>query len=390
MKKLVSLAIILVMILSVIPVNAAIDMDKVKVLPLNKVSKNSGSITVTPIGDTDGVSNVYRVYGGGASARVTGKFSIELNDIPSDVAAGDYIYINFYYRINSKYTDGTTDTVAPSPFYQYPKFGGTSGTGNFGYSQADVEFDKWYMGSIKTTFETATATGQRFVMVFQAGEYVSVDIGGITAMYLGPVTYTSDDEFNVDGQINQFISVASFSSIMVDGEEVDLATYPESFNKTVAWTGSLPEIIAVDGRGNTVAIDPEKDVVYEGNLPKTVYLTAYPLDCNMFDPDSSNKKVYAINLDYHRTLTDVVADGSSITLNLDIFNLNSEKLDYTAVICAYDKVTGKCVASVPYKVSLAETDDSKHFSFTYTGDKNYADYDCKAYVISPLRMFKIN
>ena len=390
MKKMLSFVIALIMIFGVIQVNAAIDYDKVKALPVKKISRTSGAITVSYKGEVDGIKDVYNIYGGGATGRVTGKFQIELSDIPSGVAAGDYIYIKFYYRINSKYTDGVTDTVNPGSFFPYPKFGATSGTGNFGYSSGSAVKDTWYMGTIKTTLEAATATFQRFVMIFQAGEYVNIDLGGVSAMYIGPVTYTSDDSLNVEGQINELISTASFSSIKFDGKEIDLSANPDSYSTKIGWTGKLPEIVAVDGMGNTIKVNPDTDIVYDGKLPKTVYLTAYALDQNIFDPGNSSKKVYTINIDYHRVLTNVTVNGSSVTFDADIYNLNNENLNYTAVICIYDKTNGKCIAAVPYKISVPEEKDSDIFSFTYPGDRDYTDYDCKAFIISPVGMFKIN
>jgi len=390
MKKIVSFVIALVMVLGVIQVNAAIDYGKIKSLNEIDVKKNAGAITVSNKGYLDGVSGVYNICGGGASSRVTGKFNINFANMPSGAAAGDNIYIKFYYRINSKYTDGTTATVKPTSFYNYAKFGATSGIGGFGYKSAEIEMDKWYMGTVKTTFESASSAFLRIVLIFQAGEYVNVDIGEINAVYIGPVTYESTDELNVEGQINQLVSTASFSSISFDGEEINLQENPDSCNKTIDWKGTLPAITAKDGMGNTVTVNPDTDVVYDGKLPKKINLTAYALEHNKFEPDDTNKKVYTINLDYIRAASDVTVDGSNVTLNVDVYNLNNEKLNYVATLCIYEKATGKCVAAVPYNIALDETDDNKSFSFTYSGKVDYTDYECKSYVISTLRMFKVN
>ena len=125
------------------------------------------------------------------------------------------------------------------------------------------------------------------------------------------------------------------------------------------------------------------------------------MDYDVTNYSDDRKKEYLVNIDFYRAGTEVTVDGEATTdlssctggekvvMNASIYNPLGETADYTAVMGIYKGK--KCLATIPWKISVTGTDVSKTIPVEYTlpaGD--YTGCEVRTFVISPLRMFKVN
>ncbi|MBR5518708.1 MAG: hypothetical protein IKV86_06765 [Clostridia bacterium] len=362
-------------------------------------NKNWSVVSIVDIDDTY-FDKAVRIESKGTNV-APGTNQVRLQFATDGIEAGEYIYVSFYYRQLSSLGDKTYTEKTPA--FSIPEIGKNSGrvtpiTQTSQYLSAE-QFDTWYKVSFIYPISAAVAAGNTYVQLGfskpSAGlpEYV-MEVADLKIMTFGLATGPSSDY--VKTEINNVISTADFSSVTFDGAEVDLSVYPDEYTQSIYWNGTLPVIDGTDVNGNPV------DVEYDGDsVPQTVKLTAYCMDYDVTNYSDDRKKEYLVNIDFYRAATSVTVDGTATTdlssctggekvvMNASIYNPLGETADYTAVMGIYNGK--KCLATIPWKISVTGTDVSKTIPVEYTlpaGD--YTDCEVRTFVISPLRMFKVN
>ncbi len=362
-------------------------------------NKNWSVVSIADINDTY-FDKAVRIQSKGTTV-APGTNQVRLQFATDGIEAGEFVYISFYYRQLSEFEGKTYTEKTPS--FSTPEIGKNSGrvtpqTQASAYLSAE-EFDKWYKVSYIYPMTSAVASGNTYMQIGfskpSAGlpEYV-LEVADFKVMTFGLATGPSADY--VKTEIGNIIGTADFSSVTFDGSEVDLLLYPDEYTQSIYWNGTLPVIDGKDINGNAV------DVEYDGDsVPQTVKLTAYCIDYDVTNQADQRKKEYFVNIDFYRASTSITVDGTATTdlsscvggeevvMNASIYNPLGETADYTAVMGIYKGK--KCIAIIPWKISVTSTDVSKTQPVKYTLPAgNYTGCEVKAFVISPLRMFKVN
>lgn len=317
------------------------------------------------------------------------------------IGAGEYIYVSFYFRQLSEFGDKTFTEKAPS--FSTPELGINSGrvtpiTQTGAYLNA-TDFDTWYKVAYIYPLSGAVASGNTYLQFGfskpSAGlpEYV-IEVAGLNIMTFGVATGPSTDMIKTE--IIKNLDNADFSSVKFDGNEVDLDIYPEQYSEMIYWNGTLPVITGKDVNGKDVLVEYESD-----SVPQKVKLTAFAMDYDVTSTTDTRYKEYFVNIDYYRASTSVSVDGvetnslsgcvggEEVELSSTIYNPNNETATYVAVMCIYKGK--KCIAAIPGRIFVTNTDVSKTETLPYTLPvADYSGCEVKSYVISPLRMFKVN
>lgn len=317
------------------------------------------------------------------------------------IEAGEYIYVSFYYRALSE-LNGTTYTDFPQSF-STPEIGKNSGRvraigAASDYSNA-TEFDKWYKVSYVYPITAAVSAGNTYLQLGFAAPSAGLPAYAMEVAGLNIMTFGIPEGPSADIIKNEVISVldtADFSSVKFGENEIDLATYPAQYSESIYWNGTLPEITGTDINGKAAKVEYDGD-----SVPQTVKVTAYAMDYDVTSATDTRKKEYFVNIDYYRASTAVFVGetettdltgcvgGEEVKFDATIYNPNGETADYTAVMGIYSGK--KCIAAIPWKISVTDTDESKTGTFTYTlPARDYTGCEIRTYVISPLRMYKVN
>ena len=362
-------------------------------------NKNWSVVSIEDVDDTY-FDKVIRMESKGTTATPSTN-QVRATFATDGISAGEYIYVSFYYRLLSKLGDKTYSEKPPA--ISLPEIGVNSGrvtpqTQAGQYISAE-NFDTWYKVTYLYPLTSAVASGntyQQFTFSKPSGnlpEYV-VEVADLNIMTFGVATGPSTDM--IKNKITKVLDDADFSSVKFGGNEVDLSVYPDEYTESIYWNGTLPVITGKDINGKNVKVE------YESNkVPQTVKLTAYAMDFDVTSATDTRYKEYFVNIDYYRAFTTVLVNGDEtdvltgcvggevVKLNASVYNPNAENATYVAVICIYKGK--KCIATIPNRISVTTSDVSKTVSFTYTlpaGD--YTGCKVESYVISPLRMYKVN
>lgn len=363
-------------------------------------NKSWSVVSIVDIDDTY-FDKAVRIESKGTTA-VPGTNQVRFQFATDGIEAGEYIYVSFYYRQLSTFDSVTYTTSAPG--FSTPEIGVNSGrvtpyTQTSAYMGAE-EFDKWYKVSYIYPISAAVAAGNTYLQFGfskpSAGlPAYMIEVADLKVMTFGKATGPSADYITTE--IKNIIGTAGFSSVTFDGSEIDLATYPHQYTQSIYWNGTLPEIKGKDLAGNSAKVE------YDGKgVPQTVKLTSYSIDFDVTDAEDDRKAEYFVNIDFYRAATSITVDGvdktdltgcvggEKVALEANIFNLNGETATYTAVLAIYDGK--KCIAAIPYKISVSNTDISKTLTFpSYTLPvRDYTGCTVKGFVISTLGMFKVN
>ena len=362
-------------------------------------NKNWSVVSIVDIDDTY-FDKAVRIESKGTNA-APGTNQVRLQFATDGIEAGEYIYVSFYYRQLSSFGDTTYNEKTPA--ISTPEVGKNSGrvtpvTQASAYLSAE-EFDKWYKVSYIYPITAAVAAGNTYVQLGfskpSAGlPAYMMEVADFKVMTFGKATGPSADY--VKTEISNVLGTADFSSVTFDGTEVDLSLYPDAYTQSIYWDGTLPVIDGTDINGNAV------DVEYDGDsVPQTVKLTAYCMDYDVTNAEDDRKKEYLVNIDFYRAYASVTVDGvettdltgctggENVVMNASVYNPLGEAADYTAVMGIYNGK--KCIATIPWKISVTSADANKTVPVTYTLPAgNYAGCEVKTFVISTLRMFKVN
>lgn len=363
-------------------------------------NKNWSVVSIADI-DDDNFDKAIRIESKGTTA-APGTNQVRATFETDAIEAGEYIYVSFYYRVLSKLGD-TTYTTMPQGF-SVSEIGVSSGRvraigATSDYNSA-AEFDTWYKLSYVYPLSKAVEAGNRYLQLAftrpSGGlQTYAMEVAGLNIMTFGIPTGPSADL--IKNEVISVLDTADFSSVKFGEKEIDLSVYPTQYTESIYWNGTLPVITAKDINGKAAKVE------YDGDgVPQTVTVTAYAMDYDVTDTADTRKKQYFVNIDYYRASTAVsvgetettdltgCVGGEKVVLEATIYNPNGETADYTAVMGIYNGK--KCIAAIPYKISVTETDETKTVSFpSYTlptGD--YTGCEVRSYVISPLRMYKVN
>lgn len=365
-----------------------------------KTDKNWSVVSIADIED-EYFDKAIRIESKGTTA-VPGTNQVRATFTTDGIDAGEYIYVSFYFRALSE-LNGTTYTDFPQNF-AVSELGKNSGRvrplgKNSDYLTA-TEFDTWYKVSYVYPIAAAVAAGNTYLQFgftkpSESLHAYALEIADLNIMTFGVPTGPSTDL--IKNEVISVLDTADFSSVTFDGNEIDLATYPEQYTQSVYWNGTLPVIDGTDINGKPAT------VTYNGtSVPQTVTVTAYAMDYDVTSTTDTRKKDYFVNVDYYRASTDVTVDGVSTTdltgcvggeevvFEASIYNPNGEAAMYSAVMGIYEGK--KCIAAIPWKISVTEADPyiTKTFDKYILPVRDYTGCEIRTFVISPLRMYKVN
>ena len=317
------------------------------------------------------------------------------------MAAGDYVYVSFYYRALSE-CDGTSYASKPVSFActslntssgLKPASGGTT------YQNAE-EFDKWYKVSYTYPLTADVAEGVRYLQMSfskpkDALPAYCMEVADVNILYFGNVTGQSSEL--IQKEISDTLKSAEFSSLTVDDENIDLNLYPNLYAKKVLWDGvKFTAVAAKDMYGR------DADVQCSNNgLPTDVTVTIYSYDYDYTAPDESLKKVYTVKLDYIRaqavTLVgtkeisslDGCTGGETAVIRPTFYNPNGETQTYVVILGIVKD--NKFVAAIPWTYTTDENKTSETCDFCYVlPEGDYEGARLRGFIISPLKAVIIN
>ena len=366
----------------------------------NPTGNNRNWLDVQTVDLTDGLfQTAVRITCGGTNA-APGTNQVRMLFNAPAMAAGDYVYVSFYYRVRSA-CEGLTYEAMPPSFActsLHTSSGNRQTMAGTTYQSAEA-FDTWYKVEYLYPLSAAVPAGTPYLQMSFARPaeglqpYV-VEVADVHILYFGAVTGASDGL--IQSELTAALSNAAFSYVQIDGAAVDLETYPTAYRMRFLWDGTLPAVTAADLYGRAAAVEYET-----AGVPQTVRATVYALRYDKTNPDDPNKRTYELHLDYVRAAAGVTVDGAdtaalsgctggeAVQVHVTAYNPNGEAAEYVAVLGIYDGK--KCVAAIPWKLSVSAAEPQKTADFSYIlPEGSYEGFVCRAFVIEPRQMIKVN
>lgn len=317
------------------------------------------------------------------------------------MTAGEYVYVSFYYRALSE-CNGVTYENKPVSFActSLNMSSGLKAASNGTTYQSAENFDTWYKVSYTYPLASDVAEGSRYMQISfsKPADFLPaycMEIAGVNILYFGSVTGQSSEL--IQNEISQTLKTAEFSSLTLDGENIDLTLYPTGYTKSILWNGEqLPAVEAKDMYGRDAEVRYSDD-----KLPADVTVTAFSYEYDFTSPDDSLKSTYTLRLDYVKSGTvtlvgtnetsslEECTGGETVTARPTFYNPNGEIQNYVVVLGIYKG--NKCMLAVPwnYTVNSDKTADTQDFSYTLP-DGDYSGAELRVFVISPLKAIKVN